>query len=133
LLGLADEQVNVVGHHHIADHDKEVALPRFQNLQNGSRPRGSLPRLAMVSNCKSEMEIVMAVIALQAFRHSLTVKGESRIDARKASQNPEGFTFGNAHPLEKTQRMGHPRTPTSNAFSTAFHNKSSIPVTNNLY
>ena len=42
LLGLADEQVNVVGHHHIADHDKEIALPRlFQNLQERAR-RGSL-------------------------------------------------------------------------------------------
>ncbi|MGC1646318.1 MAG: hypothetical protein WA741_10855 [Candidatus Sulfotelmatobacter sp.] len=42
MLGLADEQVNVVGHHHIADHDKEIALPRlFQNLQERAR-RGSL-------------------------------------------------------------------------------------------
>ena len=89
MLGLADQQVDVVGHHHITD--EEIALPHlFQNLQEQVAVEGfSEPRLAMVTTASQKVEIIASVIALQAFPHAFTVKGESRIGARKAKSKSQ--------------------------------------------
>src|SRR6476661_4686897 len=64
----------------------------------------------MVTTAGQKVQMFMAVVALQAFRHSLTVKGESGLGSRKGSQKPRLFAFGNSHPLQRAQRMGHPST-----------------------
>jgi hypothetical protein len=62
----------------------------------------------MVATAGQKVEIVMAVIAIQAFRHSLTVKGESRIGARKAKSKSRGVHIWECPPLAKNAKDGPP-------------------------
>ena len=72
-LGLTDEQVYVIGHGHVTDHDELVALAHlFQNLQKQvAAARGGEPALTMVTTAGEKVQVIISVVALQACRHNL--------------------------------------------------------------
>jgi hypothetical protein len=92
--------MNVVRHHHKTDHDKSVILPHlFQNLQEEVPALSSCePRLAMITTAIDEVQIVMAVITLQAFWHSLTLRAEIGVGLEKTKTKSQEIHNGNARP-----------------------------------
>jgi len=71
LLRFANQQVNVVGHHHVSDDDKTIPLPHLlQDSEQQIAPlRRGQPRLAMVTAAIDKMEVVGAVIARGMIGH----------------------------------------------------------------
>jgi hypothetical protein len=62
-LRFADQQMNVLGHDHIADHYEAIALAYFfQNAEKqiAAAARGQ-PRLAMVAAASEEVQVPVAV------------------------------------------------------------------------
>ncbi len=72
---LADEQMNVVGHHDVADHNKLVALTDFlEYLQKQIVPFWTRePGLAVITTTGEEVEIIVARVALGAGGHFLNL------------------------------------------------------------
>jgi hypothetical protein len=68
---LAEEQVDVVGHYNVADHNKLAALSGIlKDLQKQIAPmRTCQPRLAMVTATGEKVEIIVARVALEAGGH----------------------------------------------------------------
>ena len=69
---LADQKMNVFGHHHVADDHPLVTLPNlFQHFHEQIAARGAgQPGLPPVTTKCEEVQIVSAVPALQAPRHN---------------------------------------------------------------
>ena len=76
LWRLADQKMNVFGHHHVADDHPLVTLPNlFQHFHEQVAARGTgQPGLPPVTTKCEEVQIVSAVPALQAPRHNRRLK-----------------------------------------------------------
>ena len=77
LLRLADQQVKVLGHDHVADHHELIAAAHL--LENGEKPIPTGNRaeqgLPPVTATGDEMQVSSAIIALQFPRHGKRVAG----------------------------------------------------------
>src|SRR5208282_928323 len=102
--------MNVVGHRHIADHHKLIALPDLlEDLQEQIAPaRACQPGLAMITTTGEKMEIVVAGVAPETGGHIPTLfEGRGR-GMERSKTKPRGFAFGNPT-LAQNARVGHPR------------------------
>ena len=98
--GLAQKQVHVFGHEHIANKSEAVARSRLFEGADGevAGANGIQKRTALVAAKSDEMKIIKTGDASQIFRH----RGE------------EGPT------LSKTERVGHPRGGVYYALTTVY-------------
>jgi hypothetical protein len=66
----------VIRHHHVSHDYEAVALASFlEDLEEEvAAARRSQPRLSVIAGASNEVEMVLAVVALEAFRHVLTVR-----------------------------------------------------------
>ncbi len=110
LWRLADQKMNVFGHHHVADDHPLVTLPNlFQHFHEQVAARGAgQPGLSPVTTKCEEVQIVSSLPALQAPRHDRRLKEplSSRCDLAHIvevtdDKNPQ---------VSKTARPG-PRCP----------------------
>ena len=64
MLGFAEQQVNVLRHHHVSDHDELIAAPNlFQNFKEQiAALRRSQPGLALVATAGDEMQLSSSVV-----------------------------------------------------------------------
>ena len=118
MVWLANEQMNVVGHHDVADHHKLVALADLlENLQEQiALARAGQPGLAMITATGEKVEIVVAGVALEACGHIFTLfEGRSWGMGRSGSKSCS-VRIWESHPC--TKRKGGPpaRTPSNSIF-----------------
>jgi len=71
LVGLADKEMNVLGHDYVADHDKTVATARFfqDTEEQVAALRGSEEGSALVATEGDEVEIAGAVSTTETGGH----------------------------------------------------------------
>jgi len=74
-IRLGDQEVKMLGHDDVADHDKSIFLPcTLQNAQEEiAACAGSQLGAPLVAATGYEMEIVPAIPAVQTFRHTLSL------------------------------------------------------------
>ena len=108
LLRLADDQVNVFGHNYITDYHESVALPNlFADTQEQvPPPRAAQPGLATLATASDEVEMLGAVVALEAGRHKFNLAWE---EEKRCDAGPH-----RSQPLQTPQRCATrpPRAPT---------------------
>ena len=70
-FGLGDQQMDVLGHHHVADDLKaELGAHLFEDAEKTVAPaRGTEAGLASMATGGDEVEMLLAVIALESGRH----------------------------------------------------------------
>src|SRR6476620_11150388 len=107
---LADQEVNVIGHHHVSDHYEAVPLPDvLQNLQEQiAPPRAAQPWLPMITTACEKMQVPVAVIALEAFGHAFTVRAARPPRARKKKSKSQGVRNWECPPFANNAKDGPP-------------------------
>jgi len=66
--------MKVFRHDHIADHNKPIPLADFfQHLQKSVAARTAQPRLPAMTTARNEVQVSVAVVAMQAVGHWGTV------------------------------------------------------------
>ncbi len=108
MFWFAHKQVNVVGHHDIADYNKLVALAGLlEDLQEQiASARAGQPGLAMITTAGEKVEIVVAGVALEAGGYIFTLfEGEGRGMERSETKSC-GVRIWESHPCIK--RKGVP-------------------------
>jgi hypothetical protein len=75
-LRLADEEVDVFGHHHVADDDKTVSLPRpFQDIEKQIAALGCTQHgQPMVATTGNKMQVFCAVISFKLSGHEYRLR-----------------------------------------------------------
>jgi len=103
-LRLAQQQMNVFGHHDVTGHRELISGAHFgQNDQKHvSSACRSQERQASITSERDEVKVSRSVAAFEIFRH-----GIERTDSKRTDQSQENTTDQNSHPLEH-QRVGHP-------------------------
>ena len=76
-LGFADQHVEVFGHDYISDYHKAVALPGlFQQVEEKCAPlRFPEQWQAAVATASDEMQVVRAIVSVQAPGHASRLAG----------------------------------------------------------
>ena len=110
LLRFADQQMNVLRHDYIADHDEAIALPNlFEDAQEKiTAPCVAQPGLAMVATASDEVEMLGAVVALEAGRHTFNLAWKEKIRCDANCIGPH---------LCKRRKGGPPACALDNAFA----------------
>lgn len=62
----------------------------------------------MITTAGQEVQVVIAVVALQAFWHSSTVSESQPTASMRRSKKTERFRIGNPHPLQRDAKGGPP-------------------------
>jgi hypothetical protein len=102
--------MNMVGHHYVPHDHEAIALPRlFDDPQEQVAASGSAkPSLPVITTAGKKVQMIVPVVSPQAPWHVSTLRRRLCLQHKRQLQNPIRFRNGKAHPLQKTQRMGHP-------------------------
>ena len=116
----ADQQMNMIWHHYVSHHHEAIALARLlEDPQKQIAPTGSTqPRLPVITTAGEKMQMLVAVVSLQACRHISTLRAGFLLGTNKDSGRiPTGSELGK--PTLCKERKGwaprHPGSPDSAA------------------
>jgi hypothetical protein len=102
--------MNMVGHQHVPNDHEAITLSRlFNDPQEQVAASGSTkPWLPVITTAGKKVQMIVPVVSPEARRHVFTLRRRLSLQQKRQLQNRIRFRNGKAHPLQKTQRMGHP-------------------------
>src|SRR5947199_9187211 len=88
--------MSMIRHHHVPHHHEAIALTDFlQYPQKVAFSCAAKPWLPVITTANEKMQMIVAVIALEPCRHSLTLRAERPVQNEKGNVKiPSGSEFG---------------------------------------
>jgi hypothetical protein len=102
--------MNMIRHHHVSHHYEAIALPHF--LQDPHKhiafPCAAKPWLTVITTAREKMQMIVAVIALQALGHAFTVRVRGVLRDEKRKSEALGIQNWECPPFAKNAKDGPP-------------------------